>query len=1052
MNPSQWKFVNEFVKNVNTKFFDINPTQFTFWGSNVVQMQTMDTLEILQGNHLATLKVDGERQILILFVEKDKRIRALSMTRTGQMLDITVPEFCRLRPTSTLVPGIFSIFDCEYLLHEGRHYWIVFDCLVFRSIGNVRVNTKKDFVERKITLTKSFEEDFESDYIRVKNFIEVDRSIPNFTQFLERNTLATLGFLPKNDGIIFQPKHGVYPVSQNMNLTSGRGLKWKPECTLDLIAEKMTTSDIQRVYNGLYGRCDTTIQPCHLLRPYSFYGSERRTKYGHIPNFEIPSGLCKLKCIADFSFGTNALFQDIVCHNVPLCIQMNSNDLDCVKEFSFDSDLNVYFKQNRTDKIKTQVNKARTVAGVLWQAKRDVSIDDIISGTQSVGDPIQINIPESVKQGDFTQPFDDFITGLQYDVAGSFVENEFKLIQTKRPRSGNLFPSENQTNYQDSPFVDVLHFQRAKDLLLQKYQKAEPPVVTSIDLFSGDTRITAYERVMRVKSGKELRFYETSDFQGIRKTATGVSHIVQIPDVEAKSGYVFRLDSRSEVPKFFYDPEMIPENQEYHEFLSKFSSKKRNQGTQYVNYRFVDRQDLSSEIERNIPLNLVSRVSTSILNEPLVIGDDVQVNYHNSGKLFSAKIVRVDLPGRTCDVKYNIPVHLNFHTNPTTIPLCVDSKMLRVKKRQSVEFPGFRVEFTKVKMDKSFKSSESKRLYHLPNRCDHHEIEIELLASIGRNPHYITLLKQVMVDLFTFMKLDENSFLFDSPPRILMNSALKQVLQDHAQKIGQTPFVNKIFQYTLQNCSRYVPESDWYSMIECDSIDPSDPWADLSQIDDYSARIVFQKNRKNHDLVVKAGYYIFGHHSCFSEQTFMDFLQKRLRFSVLHEIDESSEVCIHELKRKLHDPHSVITRKFLQAPMLFGATLCKTFITDSEHAWWDEQEVAVVWNDVLHFAIKFANAFYYGTNPETDFWETSEYDVSLFELHRDIIKFGVIVGFIDECRRILRTEYPTYSTNISEQINLASIEFCNSEYSRYTQREFWNVPNPTFEIDTFTDF
>jgi hypothetical protein len=106
--------MTKFIDSLNKQFFKLT-TPLTFYGANVVQMQTLDVVEIFD-DKLATLKVDGERQILFLFVEKNLDVRSFVMCRNGTINDIVIPNFCSLRrdPPSKLTPGYFSIFDAEF--------------------------------------------------------------------------------------------------------------------------------------------------------------------------------------------------------------------------------------------------------------------------------------------------------------------------------------------------------------------------------------------------------------------------------------------------------------------------------------------------------------------------------------------------------------------------------------------------------------------------------------------------------------------------------------------------------------------------------------------------------------------------------------------------------------------------------------------------------------------------------------------------------------------------------------------------------------------------
>lgn len=1103
---STWKHGTDFIKTLNGPgFFDLK-TPCSFWGGIVVQMQTPDIAEIFT-NKQASLKLDGERHILILFVEQSKQVRGVAMTRSGRLMDVVDPDFCFLHPvTSKMKPGYFTILDTEYIVQDERHYWIAFDCLVFRATGSTKVCSKKHFTERYQLLQKTLTEDFVSSAILIKPFSPVIPGEKDFTHLMEEKTKLHLhGLSFPSDGLIFQPTCGPYTIGTNMNLTSGRGLKWKPECTLDMIPEPMRLSDIQRIHHLHHGEKSTSsVQWDALIRPIEYFGFPHFVSsviatglVGTQTEFVVPPELCKLKCVSDFSFGTNAMFTVVACGDVPLCVNLPVDQQCGVKEFVIDKSLIPTFRNHRPDKAPHQANKARTVAGVLWQASDNTNIDDMIENPSRLPPGLQISSPEKVSlidNMDIFIPFDDFIRSLNFDRPGAVVENEFKLIQTKRPRAGNIFPAFLEANYENAPFVDALHFQRAIDGLLgSKYGKADPPTVTTIDfIVDNNLRLTAYERIVETRSGKPLSFFETQGFYATRKSSGGRSAVVTMPDVLKASGYAYRMDSRSEAPELFYLHDYLPDSTLYNDFLKTLSEQGKSgrkrkaenpSSVTYTGYRFVDKQEFEPEVETNIPLERIRRVSM----ESIRVGERVQASYRYTGQYHPATITKLNLIDRTVEVRYDYAVRsLSDYAKRDTIPLVIDAlpknTMVRIKKRKTFEFPGFRVDLTRTKNVYNFTSSSTRRLHHLTNKCDNCEVEIELLSSITKFPAFVGTLKGVLVDLLSFMKLDENSFLFDRILEAKPSEALQQTLTAYAKYSGYSDtiqHVDDVFLRALTGTSRTVKESDFHSTFDVavmelfghsvrainsnDAVDEStnvitqdilshlSPWVDVSQtnIEDFEARYYYRAIMEGNDkeyTTRQSGIDLFGLNQCWGNpgETF-PWLCGRLKAESLLALEDDNVLL--ELQSALFGISSTLTNPFFVAPVAFGKEIARSLILDQHRAWWDDHEVALVWNDIFDFAHKFSVSLYYNKTNVLKLWgvqETERASIYSYHVHRDIAKLAVVVGVILACRG--KASVFSNINDFDVEPCLASTDLCYKEYNRYFPRGVRDMYKPNVSV------
>jgi hypothetical protein len=1076
LQPSSWPHITKFIDALNQQFFKLT-SPCTFYGANVVQMQTLDVVEIFD-NKLATLKVDGERHILFLFVEKNLEVRGFVMCRNGTINDVVIPNFCILRPGTQLKPGYFSIFDAEF--YNGR--WIVFDCLVYRA--SKMVCTNMDFTERLVRLQKSFTEDFESMYIHVKPYYPVNSDLRN----LYESTIGALGFDVQHDGIIFQPMKGIYPIGSNMNLVSGRGLKWKDQCTIDLVPERMKLFDIKRLHSQLYGEHTITKTFWNtLIHSNDYYGTHEycsnvtsTTLHG---TFEIPKTLCKLRCVSDFSYGTNPILIPVTCRlestkvDVPLCVHLDPSDHHGVQEYLIDHTFQPELLRIRNDKLVSQANKARTVAGVLWQAKNYQNIFDLIDDPARIPKRIQHVLPEIVSNSNNQILFNDFIRGyVSFESHNkTYIENEFKIIQTKRPKNGNgLFQSLQEPNYETSSCLDGLHYQRAMDGIIKKYKKADPSEVRTIDFIVDSTlRLTAYEDVIQTRSNKPLVLYKTNGFHGTRKVASGQSYFVQLPEIEKKSGYVYRLDTRTESPEFFCRHEFLTANEDHLNFLKSYetmiNSTKRKRANEaipnnYKGYRFVDSYEFKPEIERNVPLE---RIRRSVF-DAIQLGEVVEVNYYGHGTYHTGKICKIHNGSNVVDVEYAYNVRaMNFHYKSGYIPIVIDAVkgcMLRIKRRKTFEFEGFKIDFTRTKNIIDFKPTEKRRLHHLMNRCDSYEVEIELNQQIKNQPSYIEKLREVMMSLYEFMGLDENSFLFDHVTIPSLPENLSNVLTDYSRYIGYTDELHDlhpVFIKTIQGVSRVVHESDFHAMfdeemdillppIEKNEFTPEEmsielPLERVSEyvevndviVNDYIARRIFKtlEMSSNGEYVLhQLGTEIFANNICWTkpDETFK-LLCNQLGVVSLHEIED--EDFLQQLRSILFGVTSgeIELNTFFYAPFEFGKVLYEYYCKTMKHAWYDESEVSYVWNDILYFAKRFGNMLYYSLN-SADLTELFGTSLLSYHVHRDTAKLSVIVGFIQQCRLHSQTN------DIMDNMNLMSLTL---EYSKYTPRHQMNQMDVT---------
>ncbi len=1079
VSPSTWVHGTAFVQMVHKTFFaDELKSAASFWGAAVVQMQTPDVAEVFE-DKLASLKVDGERHIVVLFVEKTLEVRAVIMCRNGQLLEPSAP-IARLRNPDGSVwkPGFFTILDTEYI----HGHWLAFDCLVYSAANGRRAAFRRDFTERMELVRATLDVDFASAWIHPKPFFPVDRA-PGFSERIRRQTCEALGFDVAHDGIIFQPCKGVYPVGANMNLASGRGLKWKPECTLDLVPEKMTLEDIRRIHKATYGDAVVGIRATpwdRPVRPLEFYipwTGRVNTEVFHVHTraFEVPTSLLKLKCVSDFSFGTQPIFHAVELDNVPLCADLAVENASSVCEFAFGTDLVPVFRTVRPDKAMHQANKARTVAGVLWQAGNGASLDELIMDPRKIVGRVtvpQVTTVSRVENRAHVTPFDDFIRGLTFEYnATTMVENEFKVVQTKRPRAGMIFPGAQEPKLTNAPFTDVLHFNRVKNMLHTKHGKTEPPVVTTVDLIVDENlRMTATERVVTTKHGKKISFFETNGFMGTRKVAAGSSYVVDMPDVEAKSGYVLRMDSRSESPEFFYLHDFLPDNPAYAAFLTALQSslasrKRRTELPQtYKGYRFVDAREFEPEVEKNVAPALVRRTSL----DPVQTGETVQAQFRGYDQFHDATVTRVH-PDGTVDLRYKYSIRaLNAHSRADLIPLVVDQggggkTVLRVKRRQTYEFPGFRVDLTRTKTIPNFKSTEHRRLWSLTQRCDNCEIEIELVSSVARNHGFVRNLAELLHDVMSCMNLSENSFLFDcASVKATPCPLLKQTLDNYSVFLHGDAIhagVDPVFVRATRGVSRVVRESDFHATfdVEADAVlgpvgviaDPAtvlrffdrtglvhavrarNPWAELdaTHVEDYVHRRIFRGAPT--DLTFTPGPHVIGRNPCWSNAANWARLCNRMGATILTEMDED---VIDVLRDALFggggvDMDDVVQKsRFYTAPLAFGTAVADALVVRTARAWWDPAEICLVWNDVLDLAQRFGTSLFYKRDASA-LWKEFDGDVNMYLVHVAAAKMAVVVGAVLSLRAIATDACPTTTTSAVDLITTRVVE-----YARYYPR------------------
>lgn len=1051
LQPTKWTKVSEFTQSlIGPKCLDAKQL---FIGAQVVQAQSSDVHEIFH-DKLATLKVDGERHVVILYIDgpqTPREVRVLAMRRNGQVLEAPLGT-ASVRPTSPLASkphGFFSILDCEYLAEENK--WLAFDCIVFRAFPQT---TKHDFTARYDLIRKTLQEDFDCPSIVQKPYFEIRTGSAGFTDYVRTQTAHMLnGIRFADDGLVFQPKRGPYPVGANLNLSQGRGLKWKPACTIDLVPRRVTAREVQTIYERMHGPVQThqTI----YIRPLTTLGlihtpfSVARTSLD-THDFRLPRPLYKLDCVSDFSTGVNAHFTTLALkyesvQDLPVCVHMDPSFHEGVVEFEITTEGRTLVpvpRIVRSDKALYQANKARTVAGVLWQADENRSshrtIDDYIQDPQSAPQPMQLQKATHVHPVDNPEsliPIDEFIGAL--DFTGQ-AEHEFKVVQTKRPRAGNIFPATLERNYTNASFVDVLHFDRVVKGLAERFHKSEPPVVTTMDLIlEGGLRVTAYERSVVTKSGQTICFYETDGFMATRKTHEN-SVVVHDPVLLRNSGYCYRLDTRKEIPELFADHTFLPENTTYTDFLagmkeSVSNPRKRKGGIAanksfnpdaYKGYRFVDRQDFAKEVDRDVDVARLRRVSS----EPVRVGEVLQVEYRGRvGQFHTATVTRVDPSGTKVDVQYDYAVKsLTNYTSTRHIPLVVDAvgarAGIRVKKRRTFDFPGFKVDLTQTRTVQEFRSSERSRLHHVAQRANHCEIEVELLSSVQRNPDFREQLKQVLVAIWECMKLDENKFLFE---RVIENPptpALQEALDAFAQQYAVAEGVDPVFLRASSGVCRIVRESDFYSTLDpaLDALlgpvfpisDPSTfvtPAVNLTQLGPFvdTSPTVLQDYMKRRcwRAVASAGedgelhgtmrgLFNVAYNPSWKDASFWTAFKQRLSLQVVDRADvEPLETLIGYLKGTNGLPDE---SPFLKAAYAFGEAAARhIYFNQGTRAWWDVEENALAWNDLVEFAMKYALELTRSVKYADWIHMSSEEDALAFaDATRALARVAVLVGAV----------------------------------------------------------
>jgi hypothetical protein len=1060
--PTTWPKASEFIQAlVGPKCLDLH-LKTPFLGSMVIQMQTPDIREVFT-DKLATLKVDGERHILFMYVEGDV-VRTFVMRRNGQILDAP-SGICTKRPGSPIRTGFFTILDCEYVVE--RNMWLAFDCIVYRSIPQT---IQQDFLKRHELLLKALTVDFLCERIVAKPFFPIEPGRPRFSEWVLEETVRALGFPVQHDGIVFQPKHGPYPVGANMNLTSGRGLKWKPDCTLDLVPRELFSHDVEQIYGRLFGKASVAPRG-QLIRTTRFYGTTKGWKAAlsgtkTMQTFQLPQRLFRLECVSDFTTD----FTTVELNKLPLCCN-GSYDKNVVVEFEFQGDCVPVERCIRTDKAPQQANKARTVAGVLWQADHNQTthkgLDDFLLHPEELPPTIVIEPPSGlfpVGNPDGKIPLDDFVRGLVFAGGSSagaggddgrssdVVEHEFKVIQTRRPRPGNIFPSELEPNFLATSFVDVLHFDRVLHGIAKKYGKTVPPKVVTVDFIMDDNlRLTAYERKVPTKSGAPLVFFETRGFLATRKAPTeSESKIVDMPDVLRKSGYCYRMDSRTETPELFADIAYVSENEAHRTFLEGLKAmaasggKKRKSGVAakfdpnaFKGFRFVDRHEFAKERDVSVPKTRIRRTSL----EPIRVGEVVNVEYKGRpGQFHIATVLKVD-PDGTVDIEYDYAVRaMTNYASHDYIPIVLDGNggngktVLRIKHRYTFDFPGFKLELTRTKQIYNFKSTPHVRLHRVAEHAPNCEIEVELLSSIQRVPEYVAQLKDVLANVFSCMGLDENAFLFEK----VLTPATSPALQEAFDAIRKSRGVNTmpdgvhpVFQRATEGLSRVVIESDFFSNLDDEvrallpppmAVDPAlatrirwdtlplSKWADRSTwaMEDCERRRVL-------DAIKNAGEEVSDMHGlargalgvaydpAWIDEAFWKKLVARIRASAIGSVEDEGAV---EIERYLRNPGTSLDESKLHvaspAAIAFGTMVARALYLTEPRAWWDPQEFALAWNDLLDFANKFATTFYKSCIDPREF--ISAIGVVDAKVYADfllaLVKLSVLVGAVKVVRDI----------------------------------------------------
>lgn len=656
------------------------------------------------------------------------------------------------------------------------------------------------------------------------------------------------------------------------------------------------------------------------------------------------------------------------------------------------------------------------------------------------------------------------------------MEHEFKVIQTRRPRPGNIFPAELEPNFLSTSFVDVLHFDRVLHGIAKKYGKVVPAKVVTIDfIVDSNLRLTAYERKVPTKSGAPLVFFETRGFVATRKTGkTGVdrasshpvltespsesespteseseSKIVDMPDVLKKSGYCYRLDSRAEIPELFVDVNFVSENDAHRAFLEGLKAMAANVGKKrktpsssakfdpsaFKGFRLVDRHEFTKERDTSVPV--ATRVRRSSL-EPIRVGEVLHVEYKGRpGQFHLATVLKVHSGGDTVDVEYDYAVRsMTNYASRDFIPIVIDGTsqktVLRVKHRYTFDFPGFKLELTRTKQVHNFKSTPHVRLHKIAQHAPNCEIEIELLSSIQRVPDYIVQLKEVLKSVFECMQLDENSFLFEKVLTPPPTPALQEAFDAIRETRGRTDVnVHPVFRRATEGLSRAVVESDFFSNLDDEvrallppamATDPEmatrihwgslplSKWADRSPqaVQDCERRRVLEaiKNAGEefadmHGLA--RGALGVAYDPAWTDGGFWNKLILRLRATSLGCVEDDGAV---EIERYLRNPGTSLNVDKLHvaspAAIAFGTMVARALYLSEPRAWWDPQECALAWNDLLDYASRYSTEFFKAcVDPRAFVSAIGIVDAKVYsDFLLALVKMSVLVGAVKVVRDI----------------------------------------------------
>jgi hypothetical protein len=246
--------------------------------------------------------------------------------------------------------------------------------------------------------------------------------------------------------------------------------------------------------------------------------------------------------------------------------------------------------------------------------------------------------------------------------------------------------------------------------------------------------------------------------------------------------------------------------------------------------------------------------------------------------------------------------------------------------------------------------------------------------------------------------------------------------------------VDKVFLQSASGIARIVPEADFYSTFDAAAdaalgpvtpiSDPSffvHPALDVSRLgpfvdtspdvtQDYIRRRVWKsvqaagEDGEIHGLM--RGIINVGMNPSWTDDAFWTLLKQRLDLNVIDEFElDLASVVVNYLRTSTDLPND---SPFLNAGLAFGEAAARhIYVNQGIRAWWDPQEAALAWNDLLDLAVRYSYELVRGVT--FDQWlaaaDQEEDDALTYPVAvKAIAKLSVLAGAVRMIRSMMAGE------------------------------------------------